>query len=669
LETGQSDLRLPIWIDLSRLPADFAESEKSAAERLVELAGAFLPGVSAKWLLQHLRRDPCWVLIDNWQDLPPDQRHHVAQSIAEAAESFPDTYWTVAGGETAYGELVERGFVPLELLPVAVEEHVAELYKGWRRLLDTEPSNRDATASEEDGDVTDGSASSLDEVYDVLRGAAEAGGPAWEIHIRAVLHIRTGELPERPVEVLGRYIEHELARLELGRGTEEVAEDVREIVLETLIEAAKAQRLEGRQLSTQELRELLESHYPPKEERNRRLDGAARRLITEQSLLQQRPGAWHWSHALWSDYLTAIHLAEEGDSGHEMVQAHLNDPAWLVLTEFYAGLTNPEALVQSLVHQAQVYDDVAVLLRAARWAIVVASDQAWRKGLIKILAQNFMSSDIEYGLRLSLGRALGLVAGNGARAFFLKMLEHPLLEVRQAALRGLGWIGAQRDMAILSAALREADEAVRESAVLALRDLGTPGATTFLSGNLPNADEALMLVIAEALAQTPGGADALQDAARHSDLLVRRAAAHGLGQVAEPWAKEELLEIAREDPEWLVRSAADTALQTQDELAERQARVVPPPAVDRLDWLIAWAARQGQGLGVGDAAMEMLVRAAQSGNVDAKVLSALTLAQIGHESDVRVLEPLQREDDQMVREAAGWAIAQITRRYEAAPDM
>ncbi|MGC9348771.1 MAG: HEAT repeat domain-containing protein, partial [Anaerolineae bacterium] len=576
-EPQEGQTRLPVWIDLSRFPSDVGKTDPPAPERLVSLAAAFLPAVSPKWLLQHLRRDPCWVLIDNWHDLAPDQRHHLARWIAEAAEDFPDTYWTVASGETGYGELVELGFVPLELLPVKVQDDLPDIYEAWRQLVGTdrptEPASAPKTAQAEGPLTTSSPGDAMEDVVEFLRRAADAGAPVWELHIRTALHLQTGELPERPVEVLGRYIEQDLARVELGRSAEDVAEQAREVVLETLIDVAKAQRLDGRRPTGQELRALIEANSPPKEERPRRLDGAVRRLVTGQSLLRHENRAWQLTHAIWSDYLTAIHLAEEGESGQEMVRAHLNDPAWFVLTEFYAGMTNPEPLVQSLVNQAETYDDIDTLLRAVRWAAVGKSDQVWRKELTKVLARNFMSADVAYSDRLSLGHALGLVAGTGARAFFLRMLRHPTAEVRQAALRGLGWIGSHRDMAVLGAALREKDAGVCESAVLALRDLGTPGATTLLSEKLPQADEAVMLVIAEALAQTPGGPDALRDATRHPDLLVRRAAAHGLGQIPESWATEELLEIAREDPEWFVRSAADTALQAQEERAELQTRV------------------------------------------------------------------------------------------------
>ncbi len=74
-----------------------------------------------------------------------------------------------------------------------------------------------------------------------------------------------------------------------------------------------------------------------------------------------------------------------------------------------------------------------------------------------------------------------------------------------------------------------------------------------------------MASIADVLASDVRGGEALQRAAHHPDLMVRRAATFGLGKVDEDWALELLLELAREDTEWVVRSAAELALQARDE--------------------------------------------------------------------------------------------------------
>jgi len=637
--------RIPVWIDLSDIAEIEQNPKATAIEILVEMAGVFMPDIVDKWLLRHLKGEPTLLLLDNWESLDVEQRDQVAGWISEADALLPDAVWVVAGSPYGYGALVERGFVAAELLPTTDKTRLPDLYLAWS-ALQAMP-------------ISDGPD---EETLDSLSRAIDEGAALWEVHIRALLHLATGALPTRQAEVLAQLLDAKLAAVDLGRGSETIADQAAQIADGGLVALTALQRLEGRTLSNQDIREAIRAGLPPRGERSRKLEGAARRLLTDSGILRQDGKAWIPDHSLWTDYLTAVHLAET-ESGAEIVGRHLDDPGWSILSEFYAGLTDAGDIATELVTAAEIEGDRTALLRAARWAVVADPEQAWRKTLLKALAQTFMQLNLDTDTRLSIGRSLAQVAGPGARAFFLKMLQHSAAEVRGAALRGLGWTASPRDMPLMGAALRDSDPQIQESAVHALADLGTPGAITFLSDNLPQVNETLMLVIAETLARLPEGRQALEEHSRHSDLLVRRAAALGLGQINEAWAQERLLEIGREDLEWLVRSAAETALQAQEEQTEREIRVSPPPQVDQMDWLIAWAARQGQGLGVGEAAVETLLQAAHQGNVDAKILSALTLAHIGRKSDLLAVKALVRDPNPGVQEAAIWAAEQINRRY------
>ena len=66
---------------------------------------------------------------------------------------------------------------------------------------------------------------------------------------------------------------------------------------------------------------------------------------------------------------------------------------------------------------------------------------------------------------------------------------------------------------------------------------------------------------------------------------------------------------------------------------------------------------------MGQAAVETLLQAARQGNVDARILSALTLAHIGRKSDLLAVEALVRDLNPAVQEAAVWAAERIKRRY------
>ncbi len=635
--------RIPVWIDVTQLQELPEDAKSTSEERLAQLANRFLPSVVPKWLLAHLRSEPSVILIDNWASLSPDERHLVAVWIADVAQALPESKWIVATGPDGYGPLVEAGFVPLTLVPASSDAWLPDLYRGWASLLDKEELEPP------------------EEVLFDLRWAQAAGAPLVELNVRTVLYLQSQQLPIRPVDVMDFMLDNRIPMLDLGEGQEEVAAQARLLTLETLSHIARTHRLERHALTRDEVLEYIGTLLPPEEERPPKLEGAVRKLIGDTGLVHREGKAWTLNHYIWEEFLTAWTLVED-EMGMELVESHLYDPSWRLLLEFYVGLRDATPLVRGLLQTVIDTGDVDSLLRAARWSVIAQEEAPWKTVVMKALAQHFVKP-LDSETRLRVGRALTLVAGEGARAFFLKALRHPSLEVRQAALRGIGWAGTPREMVALEGALKDDHLEIRQSAVEALADMGTPGAVRILKRTLEHGDEHLVLTVAEALTRLPEGQDVLREATESSDLLVRRSAAHGMGLLDEPWATEKLEMLAREDPQWLVRSAADMSLKMQKEQHESRVTVSPPPQIDQIDWLIAWAAQRGEGLGVGDAAMQMLTQAISEGEPETQILAALTLARVGQERHLDVLYPLEHTADPDLRNAVALAIQEIEERY------
>ncbi len=638
--------RFPLWIDLSR-PFTLPDAESDPLEFLSDLAGQFLPKLNPKWAQRHLRTQPSLLLLDNWESLPPTQRAAMARLIKAAAQQLPDSFWLIATTPEGYGPLVEADFVPLELVPATGEETLHKLYTGWAGMLGQEDSELHG------------------EMLYTLLWAGETGDGLLEMTARTVLQLRTGQVLYRPTEVLTALLEELFLPVpDLGEEQVAVAAAAQEAALATLGQLARARWLEGRTFSDQELYELLASQLPPQEERPPKLEGVVRKLIQRSGLLQHVGKELQFTHYIWKVFFTARALAQEATTAAHSPELleHLHDPAWTLLLDCYTGLGDVEPLVKILLRESRAEKGLPALLKAARWAILAPEDVPWRKEVLKALAQAFVNTGMEQPARLRVGRALALVAGESARPFYIQTLRHPLLAIRAAALRGLGWTGSPRDMKILAAALRDPDFTIRESAIWALSDLGTAGAFRYLNDLLPYSDEQLMLVIAEALATQPDGWDSLKEATQAEDLLVRRAAAHGLGQIRQPWAQSILEKMGREDTQWLVRSAAQAALSAQQEEAAAIV-VAAPPKVDELQWLLSWAAKQGLGLGVGEAALQMLLHAVEAGDSNARILGALTLGRIGREEHLDVLRSLLDDEDVAVQKAAAAAVHHIEARY------
>lgn len=638
----------PLWIDLSQLDAispDEDEEEKDVLKWLTELSAQSFPPALPKWLASQVQDQPTLILIDNWEALAGGLRPQVARRIGDAAERLPDSHWLVATGSAGYGPLVEQGFVPADIQSPNEQEAIRELYDGWVAQMDEGPPQLE------------------EEIEHVLFWALETGDSLAELSLRIWLYLQTEEAPYRLHDTLKRCIDQFLPQPDLGEEHEETAQNAREAAQAVLRDLAWRSRMDAQVLSLQEIKEdLLAEQLPPPEERPSQLESTAIKLLQNTEFLDWENKKARFSHQIWEDLWLAYKLADMEDL--DILREHLHDPNWAFVLECYIGIAKAQALVASLLKTGMKKDVIPTLLRSARWAILAPAEVPWRKSVMKVLAKIFIKAGFDLEERFALGKALSLVAEENAKPFFLQVLRHPDTTVRAAALHGLGWTGGPRDMQTLAAGLNEEAVEVQTSAVRALGDLGTPGAYRFLKDRLTEADEQLMLVIAETLAEDPAGQEALKEAVEAEDLLVRRAAVHGISQIDAPWKEEILERLMRDDPQWLVRSAAEAAL-SAGQTSTETLTVQPPPKLDEAAWLITWAAQQGLGVGVGDAALQMLLRTLEAEDPEARHLGCVTLARIGRPEHLPTLiSLLEGEQNADVREAAEEAKQQIETRYQ-----
>lgn len=644
--------RFPIWVNLAL--KSLAPQYPAPIDRLTSLAALTLPAALPKWLAKQLKALPSLILVDNWETIPAYERNETAKWLAEAADALPNSLWIISANLQGYGPLVEHGFVPLEIIPPTGEKVVATLAEGWWTLLQGKQA-----AGQTPPELPEG-------VLKTFKEAIESGATLLEMNLRAVLYWQQQQAPARFTEVLEAYLNEKLPTPDLGEDQLEVAMRARELALAALKELARRTRLEGRLTSSQELDELVFSLLPPEAERPPKLEGALKRLIQKSELLTRSGKELGYTHYVWQDYLTTLALVED-PTAPSLLQEHLHDPKWYILLECFAGLGDVTPLIKTLLQEYQQGDDER-LFQVVRWATLSPEDTPWRKVLMKLLAQVFVAPQTTADTRLRIGRALVLSAGNSARVFFLQALRHPTVEARAVAVRGIGWTGTPQDINILNGALTDEHAEIRLSAIQALADMATPGAVRLLKNTLFNGDEQMTLNTARVLARFSDGWDALKQATGDEDLLIRRAAAQGLGLINQPWASEILRKMALEDPQWLVRSSAEGALAAKQEKTHEKVTVPPPPKPDSIEWLMSWAAEQGLGLGVGQAAKQTLFQAIHQGDPETQIMGALTLAYIGDRDSIDALIPLTHTDHPGLKTAAETAIQWIRQRYRGVED-
>ncbi len=643
LETEEAPF--PLWVDLRHLPTIASASSDSPLDTWIVLAARSLPHASERMIGRKVTDGATLFLVDGWDDLTEDMRQLAASRLAEAAEALPQARWAVAASPLGCGLLVERGFVPLTPEKPTLSE-ARRLYASWTTLLGRDPTPPS-------------------EVEGLLRRALASGDGYLHLTLRLVLYLRHGEVLEHLADLLPAWLED---RFPLPEGVEvEEGEAMRAKAWQVLEHLAYRSRIEGLPVEGTHFREALQAVFAQDDEEVRASAGVVKSILDRARVLVKEGGALRFRHFVWADLFAARALAGRGEIVPLM--HHLDDPAWVFLIECFVALGQADELVRQRLRSAVQEEDVAALLRVARWATLAPADVSWRKPILTALARFFTGVSMASSQRLEVGRALALVAGEEARPFFLKALRHPDQTVREAALRGLGWTGTVQELRVLAAAVNDPHPEIREAAVRALGDLGTGGALRLLSELLYRGDEALMLVIAETLAGMPDGWELLKEAAQDADLLVRRAAAHGLGRVPEAWAEHLLTRMAREDGEWLVRSAADAALAARQQRGRVGEEVPAPPQVDAMPWLINWAAQQGLGVGVGKAAYTALLHALEYGEPRAQILAARTLARIGRREDIETLRYLLKTvGEAEVRSEIREALRRLEVRYAVPED-
>ena len=168
---------------------------------------------------------------------------------------------------------------------------------------------------------------------------------------------------------------------------------------------------------------------------------------------------------------------------------------------------------------------------------------------------------------------LGTIGAERSVPVLIDRLRDDRLEVRMAAVRALGAIGAPQAGSALTSVFLERKAVPTGVAYDALRRLGSPGADAFVRG-LDSADPTVRVASCFGLAATTAGDSALTVLTRameqDENVRVRTAATHALGVVGGGAPPAALVRAAH-DPELRVRREAVAALASFDDPESVQA--------------------------------------------------------------------------------------------------
>ncbi len=639
--------RLPLYVTLPALDWDGAEQEgRKRPDALAILTNAAISAIGAgRGLTPPLRKSletgQAIVLADGWDELSPSQRQHATAWLTELADALPGNLWLVSAGPQGYGPLIEAGFVPLTLAYWGLKEVEAFAQK-WLTAYVTEGEAPPAVLRELSSD---------------LSRDARMGRTSLDLALRAFVYLTDHQVPAGRAALFDRALD-----LLLRQWPKQTQEE--DAVLLTACRAALGQvalmlRQEGRMAATgAEIEAAIETALPPPGERPARAAARVFALISQSGLLRRvDPDRYAFAHSLWQAYVVARQLV----AAPATLTERLEDPHWADVLGFYAELGDMSPLVALWLRTP---DDLfhTRLRTLSGWIGAAPAGAAWRNGAMAMLARTFLQPAGHFMLvRRTLAEALATSGATGVKYFLKQALQHPDADVRIAAIHGLARVANDLDLPAFEAAMRDEQPAVREEAVRVTALLGSDAARRQLEQMLLEGDDALRLVVAEALVRCGAeGAKFLREMVESEDVVIRRAAVLGLGLAG---ARDVLEKVARDDEQWIVRSAALSALEELEKRRETR-NALSPPQVEQLPWLISWAATRGEGVGLGEAARLMLRRALREGDNRVRLAAAQALGDVGRSDDAEALLAALTDPDRNVAEAAIEALAEISRRYE-----
>ncbi|MBN1178801.1 MAG: HEAT repeat domain-containing protein [Anaerolineae bacterium] len=655
--------RLPLYLHLSKLDcglpgeeekAPAAESEKkkpskdepSPEDRLIKCAlnSVDAPAPYGTALQASLKEGNALVLIDGWDTLPDDKRAETVAWLAHLADTLPNNLWIVAAEARGFAPLTDVGFVPL-ILDRWAPRHARALVSRWTDARPPAPNEH---------------APNTTPLSTAVNAALQQGATPLELALRCWLFFDQKRIPQGRAEVFETSLAILLAP---PPGDKEKAPDwTMEMTRDALATVALAMYEAQRDTFTrQEWVEALDPLLPVGDERPARIEDRMLESLTRPGglLTAAGPETYRFVHRVWQAYLAAHYIATLPP---EALLKHLEDPFWAPVVAFYAALAPMEPIIKAWLSKP---DDLwfGRLRRTAQWAASAPPSAKWRNGVMALLARKLLTPGLLPTIRHRVADALIETGDPGVVYFLRQAAGHADSAVRISALEALGNLAGEADLPTLEVALSDNDLSVQQAAVNALRMMRNRAAVHRLTRLLVEAEQELRIHAARALADCgEEGWEVIQEALEEEDILIRRAAVFGLGDIKQPWAREKLAHVIHNDSEWIVRSAAETALEQKETAAAHT--VEQPLDASDAGWLIVWAASRHESVGKGDAALKTLAAAIESGTPPIRRAAIEALGIAGRPEHVSVMHKALHDEDATVALAAFNALEELARRHD-----
>ncbi len=341
-------------------------------------------------------------------------------------------------------------------------------------------------------------------------------------------------------------------------------------------------------------------------------------LLNTGLLIERQNELFSFSHPVILGY-----LASQAIQNSDKLLELMSQPLWIgksLLLHYLSSAFDISPQIESLIRQDASDPLMRNLLMVSRWLSDAPPNAPWKVQTMRRLVNALQNEAIPAAVKARVMSAFIVSNDSSLPQMFQQLAGSPTPVIRHLSALGCGAVQDPRSINDLAGLLTDPVPEVRFAACMALVVIGTNPALDPVLDLLVKGDEELSRVAAEAFANNPLiGHNLLKECTTFDNLLVRRAAVFGLAKVNQPWSIDLLKQMQIEDSQWVVRNAANQALESLQ--VANQAVPHPYQPAHNSPWLIEFASKQGMGIIPGSLATELLISALQTGEPDEKLAS------------------------------------------------
>lgn len=633
-----AEKRLPMLIHLSDVdltPSKLVEGTDPLTP-LMEAAGSQIGGFVGAALgniRNQFESGGGLILMDAWDELSMDHRLRVVEWLKVLMRAYPGNQYVVVGAPNGYKPLFDLGLTPVFIMPWSTPEYT-ELINLWQAA------------------------------WPVIGGTVKS--PAMPPDQPVLQVVQRGNRFRTPLEVTLK-IWAAFAKDDPGIG-----------------QVGWYRAYINRSLPSPDLRPVLEGlgHYwidNPEysgftlEELNRAVD-AGRNKLAQRSVASTGDiihAAMNQAHILaergtgritFTQPMIAAYLAAESQKNVGFNETLLEEfPFYDLVMPLLAQLTDMTPYVQARLAEAETLLQHNMLM-LAQWAAEADPRAVWRADIFKQLTALFLGPSEFPLVREQTMSALVASRDRNISFIFRNGLQNSEPRIRILSALGLGAMGDPEQLMHVGEVLNDPDQWVETAGALALGALGTKAALNYMLQTFLQGRELARRAVGEMLATTNingEGHDILKEAMAEPDPQARRAAVYGLQLIDKDWAMELLRTAENRDDQWVVRTAAASAIETRVKGVDT-VKASRPPSPEQSNWLVMWLAERDQAIEPGPRAISQLIRALQEGDETTRIAAAEALGALGLPEAIPPLYAALRDQHHLVRDAAYRALGRIS---------